>query len=111
MKSWQVSFTANVDYTGVQHKPGVIRFRTSGSGTLVPRADSQGYVWAGTGTYSVSSHTRVDRTDPDDMLWVSDAAGGGSAPPLEDNSGPKDPWWLTIDAAVSVPARAHQPSG
>jgi hypothetical protein len=97
IESWYVSFAADVDYTGVQSKPGVIHFRASGSGTLVPRADQPGYVWAGTGTYSVSSHTRVDREDPDDMQWVSDAAGGGTSPPHEDTSGMKDPWWMTID--------------
>jgi hypothetical protein len=98
VKSWYVWFTADVDYTGVQNKPGVIHFRSSGEGKLVPRAESQGYVWAGTGTYSVSSHTRVDRTDPSDMQWVSDAAGGGTAPPHEDTTGLPDPWWLTLDA-------------
>jgi len=98
VKSWQISFTADVDYTGVQHKPGVIRFRASGAGTLVPRADSQGYVWAGTGTYGVSSHTRVDRTHPSDMQWVSDAAGGGTTSPLSElDPGQQEPWVLLID--------------
>jgi hypothetical protein len=97
IKSWYVSFAAGVDYTGVQNKPGVLHFRASGSGTLVPRAESQGYLWAGTGTYSVSSHTRVDRTYPDDMQWVSDAVGGGTSPLHEDTTGMKEPWWLTID--------------
>jgi hypothetical protein len=98
VKSWHVSFSADVDYRGVQSKPGVIRFRASGAGMLAARASSQGYVWAGTGTYAVSSHTRVDWGPSQDMQWVSDAAGGGTAPPLSDLApGQQEPWTLVID--------------
>lgn len=48
VKSWQLSFTADVDHEGVSHKPGTPRFRASGAGTLAPRAEAEGYVWAGT---------------------------------------------------------------
>jgi hypothetical protein len=96
VKSWELSFTADVDHAGLgPGKPGLIRFRASGAGTLVPRGEP-GWVWAGTGTYSVSSATTVSRQYPDDMEWVSYAVGGGTAPPLAEVES-TEPWWLVLD--------------
>jgi hypothetical protein len=101
VKSWQLTFTAGFDHENVDatRKLGTIRFRASGFGVLEAVPEAAGWVWRGTGAYSVSSATRKDPSNPLDNSCNSRASDGGTALPLEGlpPGARTEPWMLTIN--------------